>query len=30
LLGKLAVVQVRAHDVRVLKAAPARLEPSVI
>ncbi len=30
LLGKLEVVQVRAHDVRVPKSAPARLEPSVI
>jgi uncharacterized protein involved in exopolysaccharide biosynthesis len=30
LLGKLDVVQVRAHDVRIPKAAHARLEPSVI
>ncbi|HEX3912519.1 MAG TPA: chain length determinant protein EpsF [Steroidobacteraceae bacterium] len=30
LLGKLALVQVRANEVRVLKAAAARLEPSVI
>jgi chain length determinant protein EpsF len=30
LLGRLEVVQVRAHDARIPKAAPARLEPSVI
>ena len=30
LLGRLDVVQVRANDVRVPRAAPARLEPSVI
>jgi chain length determinant protein EpsF len=30
LLGKLAVVRVRANDVRVPHAAPGRLEPSVI
>jgi chain length determinant protein EpsF len=30
LLGKIAVVLVRAHDMRVPKSAPARLEPSVI
>jgi succinoglycan biosynthesis transport protein ExoP len=30
MLGKLAIVRVRANDVRVPHAAPARLEPSVI